>query len=386
MIKQNAVSLQIPIIPEQVEALTTLLNTGGNPAKKASFFPLEKLSEVHFGRWIIAPASKEFKASLIYASNIDGEEANHLENVAEHLAEGLDQILAHCQDYPAAANRNKETRTAYLKKYSLYTAGFYVGAPKRSVEQIKQEAALHNAIRDYVRDNGNEWETQQDAYTAIKNFLDDDPQWNWAKKSNHLIKKSILKTLPLVLLLLVLSPILIVCIILIHFLYERRAKPYGKTQNDIPLEHLAELKSQEDIEYQNQLSQVFETKGGLRRMWLKLILWSTSSLARTFFVEGQLMGTPTIHFARWVLIDGGDRFVFFSNFDGSFDEYLGDFVDNSGWGLNAIYGASKGYPRTFLYLQEDHTKSLSSWAGDELRKFQLKCGTQLTLGRDYNKL
>ena len=77
-------------------------------------------------------------------------------------------------------------------------------------------------------------------------------------------------------------------------------------------------------------------------------MWATSYAARSWFVEGQLMGTPTIHFARWVLIDGGNRFVFFSNFDGSFDEYLGDFVDNNGWGLNAIYGAAKGYPRTFF--------------------------------------
>lgn len=358
MINQNAVSLQIPIIPEQVDALVQLLNTGGNPAKAGTFFPFEKLSEVHFARWIIAPAAKDFKASLIYAANVDGNEDDHLANVTAQLSAGLDQVLVHCIDYPVAAERTAATRLAYLKKHSLYTAGFYTGAPTRTVQQIKQERELHSALRDYVRDNGKKWVTEQDSYNAIKNFLDDDPKWDWAKQKNKLIKKSILKSIPLVLLLLALLPILIIWIILIHFIYERNAKPFGKTTNDIPLEHLAAMKSQEDIIYQNQLSQVFETKGGIRRMWLKLILWATSSLGRTFYNEGQLMGTPTIHFARWVLIDGGDRFVFFSNFDGSYDEYLGDFVDNNGWGLNAIYGAAKGYPTTLFVFAKGSYKIL----------------------------
>lgn len=33
---------------------------------------------------------------------------------------------------------------------------------------------------------------------------------------------------------------------------------------------------------------------------------------------------------------------------GTYDGYLGDFVDNNGWGLNAIYGAAKGYPKTYF--------------------------------------
>ena len=44
MTSQNPVSLQIPIIPTQVDALKSLLNTGGNPSAHGSFFPFEKLS------------------------------------------------------------------------------------------------------------------------------------------------------------------------------------------------------------------------------------------------------------------------------------------------------------------------------------------------------
>ncbi len=348
MTRQNAVSLQIPIIPNQIQAITKLLNTGGNPSTENSFFSFEKLPSVHFARWIIAPKTQDFKASLIYAANIDGTEKEHLADLVKTLANELDQIFSYCEGYPNESSRDDVSRLFYLKRHVIKTPGFYVGAPNRSVQQIHQEAKLHGAIRDFTKVNGTDWSSKKEAYTAIKNHFSNDPQWDWAQKKYSLPKKQYFKSILLVLILILILPLLLIFIVLIHFFYELSSKPFGKTQNQIPLDHLAVLKNQEDIIYQNQLSQVFETKGGLRKIGLKFFLWATSYAARTWFVEGQLMGTPTIHFARWILIDGGNRFVFFSNFDGSFAEYLGDFVDNNGWGLNAIYGAAKGYPKTFF--------------------------------------
>jgi hypothetical protein len=68
------------------------------------------------------------------------------------------------------------------------------------------------------------------------------------------------------------------------------------------------------------------------------------------FVNGELLGIPTIHFARWVLIDGGRHLFFTSNFDGSWQQYLGDFIDKSGWGLNFIFSNSEGFPKTKFLL------------------------------------
>ena len=58
------------------------------------------------------------------------------------------------------------------------------------------------------------------------------------------------------------------------------------------------------------------------------------------------MGIPTIHFARWVILDGGRQVLFFSNFDGSWQQYLGDFIDKSGWGLTAIFSNTADFPRS----------------------------------------
>ena len=54
----------------------------------------------------------------------------------------------------------------------------------------------------------------------------------------------------------------------------------------------------------------------------------------------------TIHFARWVMIDKDTRLLFDSNFDGSWDQYLDDFVDHEPLraGLDRIWGCCEGYP------------------------------------------
>lgn len=346
MYKQTAVALQVYIKPDQVDSLNKLLHEGGNPLWSNSFFPLEKINSVHFARWIIAPATDKFKASVIYSANVDGTVEQHFKDLVEHLTEGLDAILSHCEGYPHADQLNNETRLRFLQQHFLKTPTFYVGAPNRTVEQIRNEEKLHVSLQHFIKENKGNWKTKKEAYAAIKDHVKNDSQWDWARKNYHLPKQRPLMMILAILLILALLPFLILAILCIHIFYEIPSKPYGKTINEIPIEDMARLQKNEDIIYQNQLSQVFETKSGLRKLMLRFLLWVTNYGAKNWFVKGELFGTPTIHFARWVFIDGGKRFVFFSNFDGTYDGYLGDFVDNNGWGLNAIYGAAVGYPRT----------------------------------------
>jgi len=82
--------------------------------------------------------------------------------------------------------------------------------------------------------------------------------------------------------------------------------------------------------------------GKFRMRTLKGVLWIINRLAKTSFIKGNLGGIPTIHFARWLLIDDDRRLLFFSNYDGS----LGDLlisrrfvaVDISSWNYEADFG------------------------------------------------
>ena len=67
---------------------------------------------------------------------------------------------------------------------------------------------------------------------------------------------------------------------------------------------------------------------------------------RHIFNRADLAGVKTIHFARWVFLDGRRRVVFASSYDGSVESYMDDFIDKVWWGLNAVFSNGVGYPRT----------------------------------------
>ena len=58
-----------------------------------------------------------------------------------------------------------------------------------------------------------------------------------------------------------------------------------------------------------------------------------------------MSGIPSIHFAHWALLDEGRRLLFLSNFDGSWESYLGDFIDKAAMGLTAVWSNTAGCPR-----------------------------------------
>ena len=353
-VKQSPVTLQAYIRDGQEAALAQLLSSLGNPAPAGGFFPFAQFEELHFGRWAVLPGTmlrgRRIRASLLYAANVDGRAPNHLQNLVDKAPDALDQIFAHCDGYPEASARTPEARLAYLRRHVVSTPAFYVGAPGRSVGQIRQEAHLRQAVAGYVDQHQGISSSPVVVIDTLRKWLATDTQWEWAATPFHMPRIRWAWLILLGLCLLVLLPFIALLLVLLHFIYERRMEPLGLDINQLDPAHLQPLMAQEDYVYQNQITQVFNTKPGLYRLALPLFLWITNQLAWILFVKGSLLGTPTIHFARWVIIDGGRRFVFLSNFDGSFDEYLGDFIDNGGWGLNAIYGNSEGYPRTLFLL------------------------------------
>jgi hypothetical protein len=109
-----------------------------------------------------------------------------------------------------------------------------------------------------------------------------------------------------------------------------------------------QLVEREDLQVQNQLTHLVEVKPGrFRLLTLRTVLWAIDVLARYRYTGGDLGGLTTIHYARWVLIDEGKRLLFFSNYDGSWERYLGDFIDQAHTGLTGIWSNTNGFPKTF---------------------------------------
>jgi hypothetical protein len=52
----------------------------------------------------------------------------------------------------------------------------------------------------------------------------------------------------------------------------------------------------------------------------------------------------SIHYARWVIFDNDSRLLFTSNFDGTWEKYLRDFVELAAEGLDKIWSNCVDYP------------------------------------------
>jgi hypothetical protein len=110
---------------------------------------------------------------------------------------------------------------------------------------------------------------------------------------------------------------------------------------------LAELEAIEDFVTQNPFTLAGSAKPGLvRRITVNAVLRGIDYASRHVFGRDNLVGIRSIHFARWVPIDGGRRLIFASSYDGSQESYMDDFIDRLAWGLNAFGSNGVGYPRT----------------------------------------
>src|SRR5499433_2804331 len=102
-------------------------------------------------------------------------------------------------------------------------------------------------------------------------------------------------------------------------------------------EHLRELAAHQDRAAQNPFAAIGLLKPGLlRRLTARTVLVAIDYAVRHVYNHANLAGVKTIHFARWVPLDGWQRVIFASNYDGSVESYMDDFIDQVGWGLNAI--------------------------------------------------
>jgi hypothetical protein len=117
------------------------------------------------------------------------------------------------------------------------------------------------------------------------------------------------------------------------------------------LAHHKKLAEQEDRIVQNHFANVNRVKPGIiRKNTLRVVLWFINQFTATQ-TKGTLGGIPTIHFAHWSLIDNGRRLLFLSNYDGSWDSYLDDFIEKASKTLTAIWSNTVDFPPSrFLIL------------------------------------
>ena len=132
-----------------------------------------------------------------------------------------------------------------------------------------------------------------------------------------------------------------------------------KEKNDVPdnddlsAQALGEIMARENQCMQNHLTAVSTRKSGwLRRLTLRLGLWAVGAFSPYRSRPGTLRNIATIHFARWILLPGTDKLLFFSNYSGSWESYLEDFIVRANDGLTGVWSNTQGFPRTNNLVQD----------------------------------
>ena len=84
-----------------------------------------------------------------------------------------------------------------------------------------------------------------------------------------------------------------------------------------------------------------------RRIILPLSLRVILRTLTTGIIRPGFLGrVGTVHSARWIHLPKTDNYLFMSNYDGSFESYLEDFITKVGFGLNAAWSHCIGFPKS----------------------------------------
>jgi hypothetical protein len=164
----------------------------------------------------------------------------------------------------------------------------------------------------------------------------------------------------------VLGAIAIVLAILIWLRWLETRDPAWDTSPDAAAtKRINAILAREDRITQNHMGSVVHVKPGvLRAVLVRAGLWGLGLLLRVKARNGYLSNMRTIHFAHWALIGNGGALMFFSNFDGSWESYLDDFIEKAHAGLTLAWSCGVGFPSTRFLVLEGATngRRFKEWA------------------------
>jgi hypothetical protein len=374
--------------------------------------PFCRFHQIHFARFFILTdqttddiqtlyglPAVHYPVTLAFFADFDGTADDFRVDLAARAGEGLQRIFSFCQDFSPGADLAR-----WMKQHESPAATMYMNWRGRTVTEIRQENDLHLDLECHIQSNQEAFSkmTPQQVHPALREFVTaeiyrsriklDRPKrtplsW-WLRNFIHLIGVPII--------ILALTPFLILYSpILVYQLRSREKTDKQYAPRVSPCEE-ATLGNLEDYDVTNQFTVVGGIKPGLFRRWLmSYLLWLVEWTTRHIYIRGHLARVTTIHAARWVFMNDKKRMVFASNYDGSLDSYMDDFINKVGWGLNLVFSNGISYPRTdwlvlngskneqpYKYVLRRHQLPTDVWykAYPGLTVFDLKRNTLIRRG------
>ncbi|MDF0544399.1 hypothetical protein PX699_18770 [Sphingobium sp. H39-3-25] len=347
-----ASALRHDAAPALEALLATMNHAPGQADPDNDLVPFGRIAQLHVARFVILddpslpdrlitptlPVHEPTRLAFV-ADFDDGPDGLIADLIAVGEA-GLRRIFSHCTDFGSDTDLGQ-----WINAHRVRSAATYANWRGRSVVQVREEAALHRALRSArIAHPGKPPEQlwpilhQAGAAVALTPLPRRSIGWHIREAGHFLL-------LPVIALLLapILLPLLPFLAILLRW-RERRDPVIAPTPSR-PRNRL--LSALEDHDITNQYSAIGSLKPGLFRRWLTIvILWIINWGARHIYNKGRLGRVNTIHFASWTFLDDRRRVYFASNYDGSREAYNDDFINKVAFGLNLSFSNGLGYPRT----------------------------------------
>jgi hypothetical protein len=392
-------------------AKMTLADKPGMADPHNALVPFGNYGNIHFARFVVledntAKDREAFHLSveglsiyLCFMVDCDGSANELLASMARDLP-GLKHIFSHCQGFDPQGDV-----LAWLKARIVKPSAHYVNWIGRTVDQVHAEACLHSQLRAALP--GIKSTDPQGIFTDLKlqvkpGKLTAAPPtplaWRIYNLVHLLTPFAVVALVALVILLpwlkarffpnwtipnlphwtifllshlttaflLLLAVVLIFILTLAFVILLRRheqtdpivCEPYGKR-------HVNELRRGEDHDVTNQFTAMGSLKPGWFRFFTQIaVLYFINWVARHICTRGAIGRIGTIHFAHWMVIEGRARGFFCSNYDGSHESYMDDFINKTGFGLNLSFSGSIAYPVTNWLLAR------GAWLEQDFKRFQ----------------
>ena len=325
--------------------------------------PFGRFERLHSARFVILElhtaddvhafdrTPRPWRPALAFLGDVDGDAETFLAELAVRAGPGLERLFECCESRP----RWRGTLLEWMRAHETPAAARYVNFRGRTVRQIGEEHALQRflaaALPDAIGKVGREdaralrrellarVELERAAGRLALSAPERTPLGWRVGNALHLVGVPLaaLAVSPFVLLA---SPLLL-----------WRLRVHERRDPEIRLRperaHVRTLSVLEDRDVTNQFNVIGDVKPGpFRRLLLDAALLVVDYGARHLYHRGYLARVRTIHFARWVKLDGGHRLYFASQYDGSLESYMDDFINKVAFGLNLVFSHGVGYPTT----------------------------------------
>ena len=340
ILRHSLYSFVFKVDPARRATLARLLTSFGADGVAAGGLAFDRIDTIHFASATLF--DRPFlDPLLILECNFDGK-LDVFVDIFSRQALGLLPIL-NCRQGPpltTAAEAAQALREAAQKPY----AG-HIGGHDLSRNEILASEALVARVRAHIADRQADFhrlEAQQAARALQIAFAADCPPLEPRRRG---LKLAIawLAAIPILVVALVLFPLLLIGAA--AFLWAERREPV-RERPQAGADQAAVNENR--VGYaQNHFSSIAPLKAGpVRWASLRFVMAAIAFLARFVYTRGSLGDIPSIHFAHWTVVDQGSSLIFFSNYDGTWESYLDDFIQKAANGLTAVWSHCQGFPKS----------------------------------------